>query len=62
MTGDPVRIDLLESHSVKDKVAQYQREIDDAKKDYSSQIELAQQKLEEAVLKMREHYYKTYTD
>ena len=47
---DPVRerIDLLENHSVKDRMAQYQREIDDAKKDYSSQIELAQQKLEEA--------------
>ncbi len=47
---DPVRerIELLENHSVKDRMAQYQREIDDGKREYRYQIEQAQQKLDEA--------------
>ena len=52
---DPVRerIDLLESHSIKDKVAQYQRDIDDAKKEYLSKIEQGQKDLDDAAEKIK---------
>ena len=47
---DPIRerIDLLESHSTKDRIAQYQREIDEAKREYRYQIDDAQKQLDEA--------------